>query len=498
MNFNITETLEIVTRGGERLRDKVLSVPEGARLVREATNNEHWGPSGTDMSRIADMTHNFKDFGPIMQTLWERFTENSPLGAGKNWRNIYKALLLLDYLLRNGSEKVVNEARQNSWEIKELARFHYIDPEGVDRGVSIRERAKQVVDLIHDTQRLREERKKSRSVRDKFNQSISSGQELWDSQSYHRNRNKKDDWDGEWGTGMGGTNPSSKTDYADSSDEEKEKSEDDGFASLREPKKVVQKSNPPPSKVWNPFDNNNGPNTTAENDDWADFTQAPPPTSHSGDLGSLSFPPPRATNPSFQTGPPSQTTGISLISSPAPNSIGNASFGSGASTSLSHSSIPVLSSNILNLGNPSIGNPSIGTSLIGNPSIGNSTIGQTIGNATIGNSTIGQPIGNATIGQPSNTRTRTISGSSSAKPVIDKTDPWANPHLFDLSAISDASTKNTTPVTNQHIGQNMFRTEPTQPTVNFGSTTGYVNYPTYALPTGIYGYPPGYGTPTGY
>lgn len=54
-------------------------------LVREATSNEKWGPSGTQMSQIAMATHNYNDFNIIMNTLWERLNDD-----GKNWRHIYK------------------------------------------------------------------------------------------------------------------------------------------------------------------------------------------------------------------------------------------------------------------------------------------------------------------------------------------------------------------------------------------------------------------------
>ena len=70
--------------------------------VREATSNDPWGPSSTQMSEIADLTYNMVAFSEIMQMIWKRLNDH-----GKNWRHVYKALVLLEYLIKTGSEKVI-------------------------------------------------------------------------------------------------------------------------------------------------------------------------------------------------------------------------------------------------------------------------------------------------------------------------------------------------------------------------------------------------------
>ena len=69
--------------------------------VREATSNDPWGPSSTMMSEIADLTYNVVAFSEIMQMVWKRLNDH-----GKNWRHVYKSLVLLEYLIKTGSEKV--------------------------------------------------------------------------------------------------------------------------------------------------------------------------------------------------------------------------------------------------------------------------------------------------------------------------------------------------------------------------------------------------------
>ena len=69
--------------------------------VREATSNDPWGPSSTLMAEIADLTYNVLAFSEIMKMLWKRLNDH-----GRNWRHVYKALVLLEYIIKTGSEKV--------------------------------------------------------------------------------------------------------------------------------------------------------------------------------------------------------------------------------------------------------------------------------------------------------------------------------------------------------------------------------------------------------
>jgi hypothetical protein len=53
------------------------------------------------MSEIADLTYNVVAFTEIMQMIWKRLNDH-----GRNWRHVYKALVLLEYLIKTGTEKV--------------------------------------------------------------------------------------------------------------------------------------------------------------------------------------------------------------------------------------------------------------------------------------------------------------------------------------------------------------------------------------------------------
>lgn len=123
------------------------------RKVREATSNDPWGPSSSLMSEIADATYNVQIFGEIMAMIWKRLNDH-----GKNWRHVYKALTLLDYLIKTGSERVVVQCKENIFAIQTLKDFQYIDKDGKDQGINVREKSKQLVVLLKDEDRLKAER----------------------------------------------------------------------------------------------------------------------------------------------------------------------------------------------------------------------------------------------------------------------------------------------------------------------------------------------------
>ncbi|KAF8337376.1 uncharacterized protein EI90DRAFT_3118818 [Cantharellus anzutake] len=131
--------------------------------VREATSNDPWGPSGTQMNELAQLTYNQNDFVEIMEMLDKRLNDK-----GKNWRHVFKALTVLDYTLHAGSENVVLYFKDNIYIIKTLKEFQYIDEEGKDQGANVRQKAKDITNLLMDDGRLRQERKSRAHMRDRM------------------------------------------------------------------------------------------------------------------------------------------------------------------------------------------------------------------------------------------------------------------------------------------------------------------------------------------
>ncbi|KAF9431717.1 hypothetical protein BGZ76_011789 [Entomortierella beljakovae] len=131
--------------------------------VREATSNDPWGPSGTQMNELANATFNQQDFFEIMEILDKRLNDK-----GKNWRHVFKALTVLDYLLHVGSENVVKYARENQYIVKTLKEFQFIDEDGKDQGSNVRQKAKDISALLSDESRLKEERMSRNAMRDRL------------------------------------------------------------------------------------------------------------------------------------------------------------------------------------------------------------------------------------------------------------------------------------------------------------------------------------------
>ncbi|WVR07506.1 hypothetical protein IAU60_004548 [Kwoniella sp. DSM 27419] len=131
--------------------------------VRDATSNDPWGPSGTDMNAIAQMTYNQSDFVEIMEMMDKRLNDK-----GKNWRHVFKALTLLDYCLHAGSENVVIYFKDNIYIVKTLKEFVYVDETGKDVGANVRQKAKDITNLLQDEARLRDERRSRGAMRDRM------------------------------------------------------------------------------------------------------------------------------------------------------------------------------------------------------------------------------------------------------------------------------------------------------------------------------------------
>ncbi|MCJ1476380.1 Epsin-3, clathrin recruitment and traffic between the Golgi and endosome [Lambiella insularis] len=167
--------------GVRKVQNAVMNYTEMEAKVREATNNEPWGASSTLMQEIANGTYSYQLLNEIMPMIYKRFTEK----AAEEWRQIYKvgtlfrsrskfilklskALQLLEFLIKNGSERVIDDARGHLSLLKMLRQFQFIDQNGKDQGLNVRNRSKELAELLGDVDRIRAERKKARSNRNKF------------------------------------------------------------------------------------------------------------------------------------------------------------------------------------------------------------------------------------------------------------------------------------------------------------------------------------------
>jgi len=166
---SLTSTLSNITMYDiksmyNQAKNVVLNVSEMEAKVREATNDDPWGASSTLMQDIAQGTFHFQYFNEIMPAIYSRFMEKE----ASQWRQIYKALQLLEYLIKHGSERVVDDARSHVSTLKMLRNFHYIDDKGKDEGINVRNRSKELVELLSDVEKIRAERRKAKANKNKY------------------------------------------------------------------------------------------------------------------------------------------------------------------------------------------------------------------------------------------------------------------------------------------------------------------------------------------
>ncbi|KAE8713565.1 Clathrin interactor EPSIN 2 [Hibiscus syriacus] len=170
------QTVRDLKRG---VNKRVLKVPGIEQKVLDATSNESWGPHGSLLADIALATRNFPEYQIIMAVLWKRMND-----TGKNWRHVYKALTVLDYLVAHGSERVVDDIRGHTYLITTLSDFLYIDSSGRDQGSNVRKRSQSLLVLVNDNERVIEVRQKAVSNRDRFQNTSAGGMYRQGSEGY--------------------------------------------------------------------------------------------------------------------------------------------------------------------------------------------------------------------------------------------------------------------------------------------------------------------------
>ncbi|XP_055588044.1 telomere length regulation protein TEL2 homolog isoform X1 [Uranotaenia lowii] len=148
----------------DKVTNVVMNYTEIEGKVREATNDEPWGPTGPLMQELAHATFTYEHFPEVMSMLWKRMLQDNKT----NWRRTYKSLLLLNYLVRNGSERVVTSSREHVYDLRSLESYTFVDEQGKDQGINVRHKVRELMEFIQDDDKLREERKKAKKNKDKY------------------------------------------------------------------------------------------------------------------------------------------------------------------------------------------------------------------------------------------------------------------------------------------------------------------------------------------
>lgn len=101
-----------------------------------------------------------QEYPKLFAMLWKRLTDIEHV------MHVQKALMLLEYLLRYGSERIIQDARRRSRDVANLQKYKHYDEHNQDDAKEARAKAKTVHDLLTDEQHLAEERAKAQKLRE--------------------------------------------------------------------------------------------------------------------------------------------------------------------------------------------------------------------------------------------------------------------------------------------------------------------------------------------
>ncbi|KAJ0806653.1 putative ENTH domain-containing protein [Helianthus annuus] len=204
------------------------------------------------------------------------------------------ALTVLEYLVANGSERVIEDIRERGYQISNLATFQYIDSTGRDQGSNVRKKSQSLGALVNDKEKI-QAREKAAASRDKYRQtSGGSGDDRYDGQYGSRDEDRNG-----YGRDSYGRDGEDRYSYGD--DEYRRKSQsidgdygaksqssdrDDGHHSSRDSNARVEDASPDGSRLEPKFSGQNlGAPPSYENA--VTEGEAPPPPPAANTLGAV-------------------------------------------------------------------------------------------------------------------------------------------------------------------------------------------------------------------
>lgn len=129
-------------------------------LVEQATNDDPCSIDTKTMTRICEAAFEIEDYWRIVDVLHQRLYTVD----WKQWRQSYKALVLLDFLLTHGPESVAQEFLCHVEIIQELGYFKHVDERGFNWGSAMQKKSERIIELMTDSELLQEARSKALKV----------------------------------------------------------------------------------------------------------------------------------------------------------------------------------------------------------------------------------------------------------------------------------------------------------------------------------------------
>lgn len=224
----------------------------------EATNDEKWGPSSSQMLEVANYANSYKEWDEI-KTLFFGLFQNE---GKKHVRMLKKGLLLLEYLITNGSANMRNESRMFMGDIQS---FVYLQSgatgeQGAVEAV-IRKKAQDILNLINDNELYQMEREKAQKLKNSLTSVTNDGfGSSYESSTYghfgHGIANEKAPSFSPYGNERASSFNPYNDPYASKGNDNEYYSDDEGMPTPSAPARqapVNPLARPPPQSGFNPF-----------------------------------------------------------------------------------------------------------------------------------------------------------------------------------------------------------------------------------------------------
>jgi hypothetical protein len=166
------------------VKNTVLQYTDIEIKVREATHNDPNMANNSLLQQISRATYDPSDYSKLFAMLWKRLND-----VDYN-THVYKALYLLEYLLKHGSPRLVADVSRRSRDIAALVKYKHYDVNNVDDSKETRLKAKAIYELILDQSaldQLRQKLNKDKGFEKKSKPKEESGQDQLDSKESSEN-----------------------------------------------------------------------------------------------------------------------------------------------------------------------------------------------------------------------------------------------------------------------------------------------------------------------
>ncbi|KAK2402044.1 ENTH/VHS family protein [Trifolium repens] len=121
-------------------------------LAEEATNKDDCSPDAKTMTQIAEASFDIDEYWRIVDVLHRRLYNVD----WEEWRQSYKALVLLEFMLTHGPIDFAQEFQCDAEIIEELGSFTHIDERGFNWGFRMQKLSNEILKLLQGGEALKQ------------------------------------------------------------------------------------------------------------------------------------------------------------------------------------------------------------------------------------------------------------------------------------------------------------------------------------------------------